>query len=145
MIEDTWRFIDTWVNDVVYEHWPEIFKAHHKNTVEIVNTSARHGEWEMFEWPFIPFSVAQLMADAERHSLTSPPLHYQSVLSRTPPKLRKKITALKDLCISLPRLSHKKENDLQLLQTSLNQVATIFEYPLRPRFIEEDGQTVWEF
>jgi hypothetical protein len=140
MLYLAWSHVDIWVNDLRSTHWPELIVHDHSNFAQGTTTVIQAQEWSVLQSPEIVIGLAQYQAERNRQNVGSPDLF--AALEASGVGVDDQIKRLAQYFESLPRLKYKPKKDLKVLERSVQEVAKMFNFPIRPHLIWEQ-RWVW--
>lgn len=142
MLYGAWCHVDLWVDDLRYEHWPELALQDCKRFAQAVYGVALAKQSELLRSVEGLVGIALQIAFIERHKLTGQP-DLAPVVRMLGQDAELVVDRLISILGNLPRLSFDAKRDLIALEQSVKAVAQTFGFPIEPRLVQEQGQNVW--
>lgn len=140
-----WLHVDIWINDVRDAEWPELTKKDILNFLESFRKLAVNGANDLIQRLDTKISVAMNMSDAKRHLSKNKQPDGQIYLRQYSNQDRQLIVKLTNHFSTLPKLGADKKENLKILENSVQKVAQILGFSIKPFMVEENGQVVWDF
>ena len=143
-----WCHIDLWVDALRDSLWPELTQQGHKSFVQAMQGLARAGERDAFRQPDNIIAMALNSLEGKKYGF--PPFNIKKALGKeTGEEVARPVRLLSQYYESLPPLSYNREEDLALLQRSVQGAAAVLKrVGILPKLIQptiqaEEGRYVW--
>lgn len=140
-----WLHVDIWINDARDAVWPELTKKDILNFLESFRKLASSGAKDFIQRIDTKISVAMNISDAKRHLSKNKQPDEQVYLRQYTAQDRQLIVQLTNHFNTLPKLGEDKKENLKILEGSVQKVAQILGFSIKPVLLEENGRMVWDF
>ncbi len=133
--------VDIWVNELRHRHFPELTEADAATFSGSVKALAKLGRWDDLRTRESVVSLAMYLAEAKRYPFES--VNMASILHGMGTEWKRLTLALTAFYEILPRLAYERVQDLKSFEQSVQEAAKIWEFPIEPSLVEEEGIAVW--
>ncbi len=145
-LRTAWLHVDIWINDARDAVWPELTKKDILSFFDNFKKLADAGHKDFIERLDTVIAVATNMSEAKRHLSKKQQPDPQAVMRRyTNVAVRQLIVKLTNHFETLPKLGEDKTKNLKILEQSVQKVAQILGFSIKPFMVEENGRIVWDF
>lgn len=156
LLKYAWRIvIEFWVDDLLYKTWPQMAKIDHEDIIKMFKQNVQNLDLikRKINWTYSPDTeffigyageIARDIVLTERFNLE--PFDYSQIIY----SFGDEFVALTNNLIEFyksnyfQQLNYDKKEDLMLLFESVKRALEIYDFPIKPRLIKEDGLYVWK-
>lgn len=142
-----WAHVDIWVNEVRHEHWPDLTMKDIESFFDSAQNVAKSGhrdklaEFETTLGAALNFAeMERTLSKVKRKKLEGAKSAFLKLFDS---KSRARIIGLANIIKRFPELTENREENLKILETSVQDVAKYLKLPIKPRMVEQEGQVRW--